>query len=365
MQILVALLVAILSSQAAPAATTGRIAGRVTAEGTNAPVPGARVMLIPFARPVGPTGMPSQATTDEEGRFAFEGLAPGEYRLDVQRTGFAPLFNPGTRPGTIQLAAGQSVDDVRVQLQRGGVITGKVLDPSGEPFADARIMVMRRVAGAPGGTASRFIPAPMQGQQQTNDLGEFRVSGLAPGEYYVAAMRGLSGPGGATPAPQSNGSVRTVFTTTYYPGTTDSTGAQSVIVESGKEVNSLIFTMQSAPAFRVSGFVVDENGAPVSHAMVMLMGDPRNGMFMGPAGNTQTQDDGRFVIGDVAAGSYRVTATVPVTFSNGTISGGVVGGGTFTTFSSGVQGGPNQPPEITVADADVNGVRVVVRRPTQ
>lgn len=362
MQILVGLFVAILSSQAAPAATTGRIAGRVTVEGANTPVPSARVMLFPVGRPSGPIGLPPQALTDQEGRFAFEGLAPGEYRVDVQKAGFAPLFSLGTRPSTIQVSAGQAVDDVRVQIQRGGVITGKVLDPSGEPFTDGRIMAMRRAPGPEGGAAPRFIPAPIQGQQQTNDLGEFRVSGLGPGEYFVAAMRGPSGPGGPTPAAESNGSARVTLATTFYPGTTDPAVAQPVTVEAGKEVSNLIFTMQSAPAFQVSGFVVDENGAPVARAMVMLIGDPRSGMFTGPAGNTQTQDNGVFVIGDIPAGSYRVTATVPMTFSTVGVNGGV--GGTFTTFSSGV-GGSIQPAEIVVTDADVTDVRVVVRRPTR
>ena len=361
MQTLVGLFVALSLSQVAPAATTGRLAGRVTVEGAGTPIPGARVMLIPNGRPSGPFGMPPQATTDQEGRFAFERLAPGEYRLDVQKTGFAPLFSPGARPGTIQVAAGQTVDGVRVQLQKGGVITGKVLDPSGEPFTDARVMAMRRTNGLAAGAPPRFLPAPMQGAQQTNDLGEFRLSGLASGEYDVAAMR--SGAFGPVTAPASNGSARTALTTTFYPGTTDPAGAQSIMVAAGAEVGNLVFTMQAAPAFRVSGLVVDENGTPVARAMVMLMSDPRSGMFPGPAGNTQTQEDGRFVIGDVPAGSYRITATVPMRFNNG--SAGLTGG-TITTFSSsGGIGGIEPPSEIVVADADVNGVRVVVRRPSQ
>ena len=122
--------------------------------------------------------------------------------------------------------------------------------------------------------------------------------------------------------------------------------------------------MQSAPAFRVSGLVVDEDGKPVARAMVMLMGDPRSGMFMGPAGSVPTQDDGRFVIGEVPSGSYRITATVPMIVSNPGVRGGV-SGGTFTTFNGRINGGMGQPTEIIIADADVRGVRVVVRRPPQ
>ena len=97
-------------------------------------------------------------------------------------------------------------------------------------------------------------------------------------------------------------------TTTYYPGTADQAGAQVITVAAGAEVSNIVFTLQSAPAYRVSGMVVDENGAPIAHAMVMLMNDPRSGMmFIGPGGNAQTGDDGRFSIGDVTPGTYRLT----------------------------------------------------------
>jgi hypothetical protein len=117
--------------------------------------------------------------------------------------------------------------------------------------------------------------------------------------------------------------------------------------------------------------------------MVMLMIDPRSGMmFMGLGGNAQTGDDGRFSIGDVAPGAYRLNASVPMVMNpGGAIAGGGVGvsavsggsgGGSFTTWSissggvttsSTVNATPQQPQEVTVTDADVRGVRLVARRP--
>jgi protocatechuate 3,4-dioxygenase beta subunit len=365
MQAIVGLFVAISLSQAVPAATTGRIAGRVTVEGTQMPIMGARIMLFPAGRPTGPVGMPPQTTTDQNGRFVFDMLAPGEYRLDVQKTGFAALGGPETRPSTIHVAAGQSVDGVSVQLQRGGVIAGKVLDPSGEPLSDVRITAMRRINAMAVAAGPRLMLAPMQGPQQTNDLGEFRISGLAPGEYYVAAMpSGASVFNGRGTAAWSTGNARTTITTTFYPGTTDQTAAQPVVVSAGAEVGSIVFTMQSAPAYRVSGIVVDEDGKPVARAMVMLMGDPRSGMFMGPAGRAQTQDDGRFAMGDVPPGSYHITAGVPITVSNSGVGGGI-GATSYTSVSGSIIGAMERPTEIVVADADVRGVRLVVRRPPQ
>jgi len=370
-----ALMVALAISQAA-AEPTGRLAGRVTVEGTNAPIASARVMLLPTAMPTGPFGPPPQGTTDRDGRFAFDRVAPGEYHLQVQKSGYAPVSD--TNLGrTVRVAAGQAVD-VELHLQKGAAISGRVLDANGEPVAEVRIMAMRRpperaaAAGAP-----RLIPA-FGGSQQTNDLGEFRLSGLPPGEYLIAAMpmgfAAFGAPGMPLPAATARASrPQTTTTATYYPGTIDEAAALPVAVTAGAEVGNIVFTMQSAPAYRVSGVVVDENGSPVAGAMVMLMSDPRAGMMMGPAGSARSEAGGRFVIDGVVSGSYRATASTPIVTGGMPVTGGVVGGvvgglvngGITTTWSVG--GGAAAMPQqtdVVVGDANVSGVRVVVRRPS-
>jgi protocatechuate 3,4-dioxygenase beta subunit len=376
MQAGVAVLWGLLLSQAAPTAqapTTGRIAGRVMLEGANTPVAGARVMLLPAARPTGPMGMPPQTLTDQDGRFVFAKVAPGGYRMQVEKTGFAPLLELGRVPNA-QVSAGQTIEIV-VHLQKGAVIAGKILDSSGEPATDARVMAMRRFSGGPpGAAAARLLSAPGAGMNpQTNDLGEFRIAGLAPGEYIVAVMPGGRSPfGGPGVTPAANGMAAT---TTYYPGTTDQAAAQAIKVAAGETADNVVFSLQSVPSFRISGRVVDENGAAVAGAMVMLTADPRTGAFMGPTGHTRTGDDGRFTIAEVPSGTYRVSASVPIMMngSNGAVRGGVVGGvssgGANTSWSSGVvlsgaNGGVGQPTEVVINGANVTGVRVVVRRPT-
>jgi len=199
----------------------------------------------------------------------------------------------------------------------------------------------------------------------------------------------FGGPGVTPETPQ--GSARTTLATTYYPGTTDTAAAQPIAVARGTEVGNISFMLLSLPAFRVSGLVVDENGSPIAGAMVMLMSDPRNGIFMGPAGNGRSGDDGRFAIDNVVTGTYRASASVPIAVggpgSGGFVSWGAVGGTTVVASggssaggtSSGVVGaavggvGRGAAPggarqmdpatEVVVSDGNVADVRIVTRRP--
>lgn len=362
------LFLALTLAQAVPAAEqTGRVSGRVTAEGANTRLAGVRIMLIPATPPMAPIRMPPQALTDADGRYVFDRVAPGSYRVSADKNGYAPLDDMNRAP--LQVAAGQSLA-FDMQLKKGGVITGKVLDPAGEPLTDARVMILRRMPmpaavgrGLP--PMPRLIPASGPGAQ-TNDLGEFRVPSLAPGEYYVAATPrsiAMLGPAESSMV-RDQKAARTTLATTYYPGTSDQAAAQPIAVAAGAEVGNIYITMQRVPAFRVSGVVVDEDGKPVDGAMVMLMGDPRGGALMGPVGNSIAKADGRFDIDDVPAGSYRINASVMMRMSSSV--GGASSGGSSFSWSSTSGTGPGtmvQPAEVVVADADVTGVRVVARRP--
>jgi len=387
---IVSLLVALTLTQAAPAAEqTGRIAGRITAAGANTPVAGVRIFLMPAARPSGPGGMPPQAISDQDGRYVFDRGAAGTYRINADKSGFAPIADM-TRMPTVQVVAGQTVT-FDVQLQKGAVIAGRIVDARGEPVTDARIMVLRRLAPPPGARTSSAMPRliPAGGQsQQTNDLGDYRVAGLAAGEYFVAAAPrsvAMFGPPGApaSTAPPADHTPRTTITTTYYPGTVDQAAAQPIAVAAGAEVANINFAIQSAAAFRVSGIVVDENGQPVANAMVSLTSDPRGGtLFIGPPGMTRSREDGRFEIDDVTAGAYRAHAMIPV-MGNGLgagagagVTGGIAFGGSSSVIAAGSGSGvvvtwssndatADQSVAVAVTDADVSGIRIVTRRPVR
>jgi hypothetical protein len=67
------------------------ITGRVVDGGTQAPIAGARVMLVPAPTARGlvrPMGTPTQAMTGDDGVYTISGITAGRYRLQVQKVGF-------------------------------------------------------------------------------------------------------------------------------------------------------------------------------------------------------------------------------------------------------------------------------------
>ena len=370
---------ALIQSPAPP--QTAACSGRVLEDGSRAPIAGAQVMLV-VARS-GPASAPfltrpRTTTTDQNGRYEFDDVEAGRYRITVQKAGFAPLNGP--RMAEVDLKAGGRREDLDVVLQRAGAIVGRVLDQAGEPLAEARVMAMRKPPVPPGPTSIRAgLLIPTGPSAQTNDLGEFRLFSLPPGEYYVqAAPRPDLG---GFPAPRA-----TTMLPTYFPGTSDPVAAQPISVGAGQTSGDVAIRMIVASAFQVSGTVLDEAGRPVSNAMVRLMenrppGPPMS--MMAPWNQSRTDTAGKFTVNNVTNGTYTLLATAPElmsgpadglaapssTFSSFSISGGVAsrtsGGGVITETSNGTtiryRDDTATRVPITVNEANVSGLEVTVR----
>src|SRR5262249_23433055 len=123
--------------------------------------------------------------TGADGRFALKNVPAGRYKLSVTRNGYVTAEygqKKPSDPGTaFTLNAGEERKDLPFRLIPAAVITGRVFDEDGEPVQSATIMASREVYHEGRRTLAT------KGWAQTNDLGEFRLYGLAPGKYYVSA----------------------------------------------------------------------------------------------------------------------------------------------------------------------------------
>jgi hypothetical protein len=286
---------------------TGRILGRVVSTDTGGPLRRAQVRLT--APEIGV----KMALTDADGRFEFRELPAGRFTLNASKSGYVSVQYGQTRPfeqgRPIELADKQVLDKTDVAMPRGGVISGRLVDEFGDPLPDALVSAMRQTWS---NGRRRLLPTGRT--SQTNDLGQFRMYGLPPGEYYISAsLRNtdimimdaalLGGPSsGASGSTPSSG-----YAPTYFPGTTAAAGAQRVTVAVGQEAQNTDFALAPVRLAKITGTVMTSDGKPLEGGIVTALPTSRTGevglALMG--GSTgRTSKDGNFSIPSVAPGEY-------------------------------------------------------------
>jgi hypothetical protein len=273
---------------------TSSISGRVTTADTAAPIRGAEVRLSMDGR------FNRLVTTNGEGRYELKNLSAGSYKLTVSKTGFITLEFGQRRPfessSTITVREGESATG-NVALIRGGAIFGRVLDVFGDPSVGTRVQVLRiRVEN---GRRRLLNVGP---GDQTDDMGAFRLYGLPPGEYYVAASTGLIDAVKRDPP-------------VYYPGTMNFAEAQPIILSAGAEASADFQIVETARSATVSGVVLNSSGAPAPGAMVNLLSETLS-QTPGTQGTLMLHDDaaadGTFTIQNVPPGPYTLSASLPI-----------------------------------------------------
>lgn len=106
---------------------TGRVSDK---EGT--PIPDAALRLQDIADPW-PVAQAIEALSDAEGRYRFEGVPPGDYRLRVNCTGYLRLKR------TLSIAEAPGTTSLDIQLSGGSVVRGRVVAANGAPISGATV----------------------------------------------------------------------------------------------------------------------------------------------------------------------------------------------------------------------------------
>jgi uncharacterized protein (DUF2141 family) len=270
----------------------GSIQGTVVDSKTGQPLRAAEVSLRVLSQ--GNRSEANSSVSDSEGHFAFDNLAAGRYRITASRNGYVtrdPRFGGGLRAGMISLSSGQHADGVVLRLTPSGVIAGRVTSEGDEPVPNVFVQAMKFTYQGDKRQLSDV------GTSTTNDRGEYRIWGLAPGKYYVRATHPRGGPIRA-------GSQ--VYVPVFYPGVSDLSRTQPIELHAGDEISGIDLSFVALRSVRVSGHVINASSAPTKEAQVTLVGG--SGAMTFAAGQASTGAKGAFEIPGVAPGSYTLIA---------------------------------------------------------
>jgi len=117
----------------------GTIEGLVL-DGDDLPVAGTQVQLQPTAFSMKDVGLMGRLnaggrkTTDGAGRFVFDSLSDGSYRLALFKSEYLP-----TQSEAVDVKAGQVASEIVLRADRGLAVSGRVIGPDGEALPEAEV----------------------------------------------------------------------------------------------------------------------------------------------------------------------------------------------------------------------------------
>jgi len=272
-----------------------KVAGTIVSSLSGTPLGNARVSVFDTSNPADAVWM----ITSENGRFEFGSLKRGKFSLQGAKRGFVrAAYEQHEQFSTaIVTGAGFDTENLVLRLTPLAFLGGKVIDESGDPVRNARVMLyvennqagMNRITPADGGS--------------TDDQGSYEFAALAPGNYYLSvaarpwyAVHPVSSPaeGAGNSSPDVARSLDVAYPTTYYNGSIDADAATPISIKGGDHLQVDIHV----------------NPVPALHLVFHVANDGQQG-FSPPVFQKRVFDSLEYVQSDgaqfVAPGVYELT----------------------------------------------------------
>lgn len=266
-------------------AQNASVNGQVTNSITREPIPRVHVRLSNRSRQYG-------AFTDAQGNFLFDNVIPDSYETSAQKAGFMAKPEPPivdqSSSSPLELHAGAHHSAVHLELVPLGSIAGRVLDMNGDPLAGVQV----------GAWHGRVVAVNVR----TNERGQFRMPGLAPGKYRIRAQKDDMR---IPPEIRTDGTVETHYAASWYPGVLDADSASKVEVQAGSEADGVEVRMATAPIAGVRGKV---SGMPANASDIVVWVARTGSLMPGAEEEVEVAPNGTFEIWRLDPGHYRARA---------------------------------------------------------
>jgi hypothetical protein len=322
--LLIALSTLTATAQSSAKPGNGTVTGHVYCADTNAPARMARVRLESANDPQLHEGRNPNPSSDMpvggivqtaiDGSFVIPNVPPGRYYVVPALPGYlSPRLNAEDDDDALPAAAtGQppvvipKVDvqadqaaSIDVRLERGAAVSGTIRFDDGSPAVGIHIGLLR--IGQRKEKTSNSEDVGVRGNETTNDLGRYRISGEREGEYMVEALLShvdlVPAANRGTPFSDTLRSVLIV----YSGDATRKSAAASFKLSPGEERTGEDITLPLGKLHTISGVVTAAgDGHPINSGNLALM-SPEDKELVTDA---EISSDGTFHIEAVPEGSY-------------------------------------------------------------
>lgn len=220
----------------------------------------------------------TKSVSDPEGRFEVDAPLPGDYRVEAVAAGYAPSFSEDFR-----IEEGQELPGITVNVDKGGSISGTLVDSSGQPVSGALVKSNNNHwTGTPFDLSmGEFFPGTAtKSQARSGSDGTFTLEGLTPTTYLIEV--------------EHKDHSKTVMK------------GIAVAIGQDTDIGELVMTSGAS----VAGTVRGPSGTPLMGATVTMQ------MESGPDNfpityTSKTGRDGQFKLNHVRSGSYYIFAARP------------------------------------------------------